>query len=174
MNILVAYASRAGSTREIAEFIGKKLEERGSKVEVREVCSAGDLAGYDAFVIGSALYQYHWLREAREFVSKNHSALSAKPVWLFSSGPTGPEPTDQKGRNLLDVSGPKEIDELRRLLNPRSHQVFFGALFPDRLSGAAGWFARRIPKDQTGDFRDWSQVEFWASRIADAFPLVGS
>jgi len=141
-------------------------------VDVSDVRSATDLRGYDAFVIGSALYQFHWLKEARDFVSAKREAIASKPVWLFSSGPTGRNPTDQKGRDLLEVSGPKEINELRWWLNPRSHQVFFGALFPDHLTGAAGWFARRIPKDQLGDFRDWDQIGSWASRIADAFPPV--
>lgn len=172
MKVLVAYASRAGSTKEIAEFIGKKLEERGSQVDVMDAGSAGDLSEYDAFVIGSALYTYHWLKEAKEFVSKNRSLLVTKPVWLFSSGPTGSKPTDRKGRDLLEVSGPKEIDELRSWINPQSHQVFFGALFPDRLTGVTGWFARRIPKDQVGDFRDWEKVGAWAARIADSLPPV--
>ena len=172
MKILVAYASRAGSTKGIAEFVGKKLDERGARVDVAEVGSARDLAGYDAFVIGSGLYMYHWAKEAKDFVSKNRAVLAAKPVWLFSSGPTGAKPTDAKGRDLLEVSGPKEIGELRRWVNPRGDQVFFGALFPDRLTGSAGWFARFIPKDQVGDFRDWGKIEAWAAAIADSLPAV--
>lgn len=171
MRILVAYASKTGATKGIAEFIAKKLEERGVLVDVQDVSSARGLGIYDAFIVGSGLYQYHWLREAKEFVSKNRAILAARPVWFFSSGPTGPKPTDQKGRDLLEVSGPKEIGELRRWVNPRGHQVFFGALFPDRLTGATGWFAKYIPKDQVGDFRDWGQIESWAGRIADGLGI---
>ncbi len=172
MRVLVAYASRAGSTRGIAEFIGEKLKTRGNQVDVLGFDSTENLNRYDAFVIGSAVYQYHWLKEAKEFVSKNSSILAGRPVWLFSSGPTGLKTTDSKGRDLREVSGPKEIDELRALIHPRDHRVFFGAFFPDKLTGAVGWFARRVPKDQVGDFRNWKEIEAWTNEIANALPAV--
>lgn len=172
MRILVAYASRAGSTKGIAEFIGEKLKECGADPDVQAVGSSENLSDYDAFVIGSALYRYHWLREAKEFVFQNRSILATKPIWLFSSGPTGPSRTDKKGRDLLEVSGPKEIGELRDWAKPRDHRVFFGAIFPDRVGGAMGWFARLIPKDETGDFRDWKEIEGWTKGIAAELPAI--
>ncbi len=172
MKILVAYASRAGSTRGIAEFIGEKLKARGNQVDVLAVESAEKLDRYDAFVIGSAVYQYHWLKAAKEFVSRNRSILVGRPVWVFSSGPTGLKATDSKNRDLREVSGPKEIDELREWIRPKDHRVFFGAFFPDKLTGAVGWFARRVPKDQVGDFRNWKEIETWTNEIANALPAV--
>lgn len=166
MKVLVLYATRAGSTKGIAEFIGKKLDEEGVDTDVLPAGSVRDLSGYDAFVIGSALYRYHWLREARELLSRQRRALTLRPVWLFSSGPTGPRRTDKKGRDLLEVSGPSEIGELRELAGARDHRVFFGAIFPDRLTGATGLFARLIPKEEAGDFRDWSEIGAWARGIA--------
>lgn len=139
-------------------------------MDVRGIDSVEDLTGYDAFVIGSAVYQFHWLKEAKRFVSQNRSFLASRPVWLFSSGPTGPKATDSKGRDLLEVSGPKEIGEIREWVNPRDHRVFFGALFRDRLTGAAGLFARWIPKEGEGDFRNWKEIEAWAASIAEALP----
>ena len=167
LRVLVAYASRAGSTKGIAEFIGEKLRENGTQVDVSDVGSASDLDKYDAFVIGSALYMFHWMKEANQFVSKNQQILSSKPVWIFSSGPTGTNPTDKKGRDLRAVSGPKEIDELRESINPRDHHVFFGAFYPDRVKGATGWFGRFVPKEDQGDFRNWSEIEAWTNNIAD-------
>ena len=170
--ILVAYASKAGSTKGIAEFIGEKLREQGIQAEVQDVGFAKNLIEYDAFVIGSALYQFHWLKEAKQFVSKNHSILANRPVWIFSSGPTGTNTTDAKGRNLREVSGPKEIGELQKSIKPRDHRVFFGALYRDRIKGAAGWFARWIPKDAEGDFRNWSEIESWTNGIAHSLEEI--
>ena len=133
---------------------------------MRSVDSVMDLSVYDAFVVGSALYQFHWMKEARQFVSRNRSSLAERPVWLFSSGPTGTKSTDSKGRDLRETSGPKEMDELRKMTNPRDHRVFFGALYPDRLKGTVGWFARWIPKEDVGDFRNWKEIETWAEGIA--------
>ncbi len=167
IRVLVAYASRAGSTKGIAEFITEKLRKNGVEAEAADVDSVNDLADYDAFVIGSALYMFHWLKQARQFVSENQSVLSTRPVWIFSSGPTGTEPTDKKGRDLKEVSGPKEIEELREAVNPREHRVFFGAFYPERLKGATGWFSRFVPKEDTGDFRNWAEIEAWTNSIAE-------
>jgi menaquinone-dependent protoporphyrinogen oxidase len=168
MKVLVAYASKAGSTKGIAEFIGEKLRGHGMLVDVLAVESVENLGSYDAFVIGSALYQYHWLKEATEFVFRNKTVLASRAVWLFSSGPTGTKRTDQKGRDLKEVSGPKEIYEIQKFVNPRDHRVFFGAFFPEKLKGAVGWFAKWAPKDTVGDFRDWNEIEGWSDQIANA------
>lgn len=168
MRVLVAYASRAGSTKGIAEFIGEKLEEKGVQVDRRDVNSSVDLAAYDAFVIGSAVYQYHWLKEAKGFVSKNRAVLASKPVWVFSSGPTGPSATDKKGRDLREADAPKEMEEIRDSIHPRDHHIFFGAFFPDRIRGAMGLFARMAPKEGQGDFRNWGEIGAWADGIASA------
>jgi len=172
-DILVAYASRAGSTKGIAEFIGEKLRKNGTQVDVCDVDSVNDLGKYDAFVIGSALYMFHWMKEAKQFVSKNRSVLSTKPVWIFSSGPTGTKPTDKKGRDLKQVSGPREIDEIRESLHPCDHQVFFGAFYPERVKGATGWFSHFVPKEDQGDFRNWSEIEAWTNSILEALPKAG-
>ena len=174
MKVLVAYASKYGSTKGIAEFIGEKLRQRGIEADVLEVGAVMDAGIYDAFVIGSAVYMFHWIKDARQFISRNRALLASRPVWLFSSGPTGSKATDSKGRDLREVSGPKEIGELRESITPRDHRVFFGALYRDRLKGAGGWFARWIPKEGEGDFRNWSEIEAWTNSIAEALSAVGS
>ena len=111
MRVLVAYASKHGSTKGIADFIGEKLRQAGLQADVFDVGHAENLGDYDAFVIGSAVYMYHWQSEATKFVSRNKPILSSRPVWLFSSGPVGKERRDAKGRDLLDplVCGPKNL-----------------------------------------------------------------
>ena len=168
MRVLVAYASRAGSTQGIAEFIGEKLQKGGMQAEVKDMSSVGDIDGYDAFVIGSAVYQYHWLKEAKAFVLKNRKVLASHPVWVFSSGPTGHSETDKKGRNLREVDAPKEGEEIREMISPRDHHIFFGAFFPDRIKGTLGFFARMAPKDEQGDFRNWDEIGTWTDGIARA------
>ena len=177
MKVLVAYASKAGSTKEIAEFIGKTLRERGVEAEVQDASSVLRPAAYDAFVLGSALYMFHWMKEAKQFVLKNRVALAGRPVWLFSSGPVGLQKVDSKGRDVRDVSvsGPKEIDELSEAAKPRDHHVFFGALYGDKVGGAMGLTYRFMRRSKAvresmpdGDYRDWKDIEAWANGIADA------
>jgi menaquinone-dependent protoporphyrinogen oxidase len=174
MKLLVAYASRTGSTKGIAEFIGEKVRGRGIQVDVQEVGDVHNVGDYDAFLIGSAVYMFHWVKEARQFVLRNRALLSSRPVWLFSSGPVGPQAKDSRGRDLRDVSGPKEIDELREMAKPRDHRVFFGALFGDRLGGTLGFTYKLIRRSKAaresmpeGDYRDWDEIEAWAIGIAE-------
>jgi menaquinone-dependent protoporphyrinogen oxidase len=177
MKVLVAYASKAGSTKGIAEFIGEKLRERGIEAEVQDAGTVRRPEDYDAFVVGSALYMFHWMKEAKQFVLKNRAALVGRPVWLFSSGPVGLQKVDSKGRDVRDVSvsGPKEIEELSEAVKPREHRVFFGALHSDMVGGAMGITYRLMRRSKAvresmpdGDYRDWKDVEAWASGIADA------
>jgi len=68
MTVLVAYASRHGATVGIAERIAVDLREAGLAAEARSMNDVADIDGYDAFVIGSAAYMFHWLKEATAFV----------------------------------------------------------------------------------------------------------
>jgi menaquinone-dependent protoporphyrinogen oxidase len=89
----------------------------------------------------------------------------------------GKEKKNAKGQDLLDpsVSGPKELEELRRQVQPRDHKVFFGALDGSRLTGLTGLGYRMARRSQAareampeGDFRDWNEIEAWALGVAGA------
>jgi menaquinone-dependent protoporphyrinogen oxidase len=171
MHVLVAYASRHGATQGIAERIAKILREAGLEAEARPAASVKTLAGFDAIVIGSAAYMFHWEKDATTLVRRNRATLAGKPVWLFSSGPLGTEPLDEEGRDQKVASVPKEIPELREAVNARDHQVFFGAYHPDQKPhGLAERFVRLMPAARdampVGDFRDWPEIEAWAAEIA--------
>jgi menaquinone-dependent protoporphyrinogen oxidase len=171
MHVLVAYASRHGSTREIAERIADTLRTAGLQVDAEPASSVRSLAGYDAFVIGSAAYMFHWLKEAAELVRRNRATLAARPVWLFSSGPTGNEATDATGQDQKVAAVPKDIAELAQAVNARDHQVFFGVFRRDRPPiGFAERFMSLLPAGTKGlpegDFRDWPEIEAWAAGIA--------
>ncbi len=148
MSILVAYASKHGATKEIAERIAEALRASGQEAEARPVRAAGDVSTYDAVVIGSAAYLGHWLKEAAGFVRGNRVLLETRPVWLFSSGPLGTQATDAEGRDVREAAEPKEIAELREAIQPRDHRVFFGALDPGRL-GFAERLIRKMPAART-------------------------
>ena len=171
MHVLVAYASRHGATRGIAERIADTLRASGLDAEIRPAAEVKSAAGYDAFVIGSAAYLFHWLKEATGFVRRNRAVLAGKPVWLFNSGPLGTEPLDAEGRDQKVAAVPKEIAELRQVVNARDHRVFFGAYERDRKPiGLGERFVSLMPAARDalpdGDFRDWPEIEAWAAGIA--------
>ena len=169
MEVLVAYGTKHGATQGIAERIGAKLREAGLRVDVRRAGDAGDLSGYDAFVIGSAAYIGHWRKDAAALVRNNRDLLASRPVWLFTSGPLGTEPTDAQGKDKRESAVPAEIAEFREAIGPRDHRVFFGALsrakldFGEKLLALLPAAKALLPE---GDFRDWENIESWAEGIA--------
>ena len=158
MTVLVAYASKHGATREIAERIADKLQRAVKEAEVRAVKAVTTPENYEAFVIGSAVYYGSWLTEATDWTLHNQNILAGRPVWLFSSGPLGNEVTDAEQQ-------PKEMAEFRETIAPRDQRIFFGALDPVFLSFPERMMAKavRAPK---GDYRDWEAVDRWAESIA--------
>jgi menaquinone-dependent protoporphyrinogen oxidase len=158
MRVLVTAATKYGATEEIAEAIGEVLRERGLDATVGRP-EAATVDGYDAVVVGSAVYAGHWLKPARELVDRQRAALAARPVWLFSSGPIGDPPKPEED--------PVDVAELATATGAREHRVFAGKLVRRQLGfgDKAIAVALRVPE---GDFRDWTEIRAWAAGIADA------
>lgn len=158
MKVLVATASRHGATAEVAQAIASTLRARGLDVDVRKVSDVDEVTGYDAVVLGSAIYLGEWLAEAREFVRVHQARLVERPVWLFSSGPVGdPALHDQ----------PADLGEVVEATHAWGHRTFPGrldhyALAEDEQQVVSHLHAR------DGDYRDWAAVRFWAGRIAES------
>ena len=173
MVILVAYASRHGSTRGIAERIAERLRADGLGAEARPAADVRDASRYDAFVVGGAAYMFHWLKDATRFVEKNRVLLAGRPTWLFSSGPVGTDTTDKDGRDVLETTVPREFASLGASIQPRDMKVFFGAMDPaakpigmaERAMSLMPAAKNALPK---GDFRDWPAIDAWADGIAAA------
>lgn len=158
MRILIATASKHGATEEIGQAIADQLGERGHDADVVTPEQVQDLSGYDAVVLGSAVYAGHWLRSALDLVDRHGDQLAQRPVWLFSSGPIGdpPEP-DEDPVDVADVSVVTEA---------RGHRLFAGRLDRSRLGFGerALVAALRAPE---GDFRNWDAIGAWADEIAE-------
>ena len=153
MRVLVGYASKHGSTREIAERIAAGLKQAGQVVELRSIAEPCDANGFDAYVLGSSVYLGHWNRGAVDFVHRNGALLSRHPVWLFSSGPLA-------GQERAD---PAELGDLSATVQLREHRLFGGALRSDRMSFAERLMAKALKV--SGDAREWDAIEAWADRI---------
>ena len=164
-NILVAYASKHGATKEIAEKIGEVLLQSGKQVDVLPVGAVKNLTSYQAVILGSAIYIGKWPKEAVRFLRANEKSLAERLVWLFSSGPTG------MGDPLELVEGQRFPAPLLGIINrihPRDIVVFHGFNNPAKLNIVEKWALRSIAKKPLGDFRDWNAIAKWASGMAFA------
>jgi menaquinone-dependent protoporphyrinogen oxidase len=162
--ILVAYATKHGSTKEIAERIGKVLRDGGLPVEIIPVKQVASLEPFRAVVLGSASYYGFWRREAVKFLKKRAAELAARPAWLFMSGPGG------KGDPVELLKGrvyPPGLQPTLDAIKPRDVAAFHGNTSPEKFSGWEKWVLRRVGSD-AADFRDWDMITDWAKSIAAA------
>jgi menaquinone-dependent protoporphyrinogen oxidase len=156
MTVLVAFATRHGSTRDIAEALAGTLNAAQIPAEARPIDEVTQLDPYAAVVIGSAVYYGQWMGEAHSFIETNAAALKSRPVWLFSSGPVGV--------TLKPEGDPQDVAALTAASGALGHRVFAGRL--DRaLFGFNEKLAAQVVRAPDGDYREWDQIADWAREI---------
>jgi menaquinone-dependent protoporphyrinogen oxidase len=153
-HVLVAYATKLGSTREIAEAVGARIRDHGAVVDVIAAADVTDLGPYDAVVLGSAVYAAHWRRDANRFVKRYLDALQARPVWLFSSGPL------DRSADWGRLPPPPAVERGTHAIEARDHRVFGGRLLAD-----APVDPQVLATHPIGDFRDWDAIRAWGDGI---------
>jgi len=90
---------------------------------------AGDLSPYKAIVLDSAVYIGQWQKKAATFLQANEKALAERPVWLFSSGPTG------EGDPVRLVKGwrfPTSLQPIADRIHARDIAIFHGGRWTRR------------------------------------------
>lgn len=156
--ILVAYGTKHGSTREVAEAVAGTLAERGFELEVRPAAQVGDLAPYDGVVVGGAIYTGRWHPDALGFLESHRDALAKLPVAVFGMGPRTLEPHDMDATRAQLLKALAKVPEI----NPFSVAVFGGVFNPRN---------HRFPFNHlpATDARSWTAIRGWAAEIAGVF-----
>jgi menaquinone-dependent protoporphyrinogen oxidase len=155
--ILVAYASKYGSTREVAESIAATLRERMLRVDVRPAGEVDDLDGYSGVVLGGGIYVGRWHRDARGFAKHYEDELAHLPVAVFALGPVDDVPEHWAGSEKQFDSAVEKLG-----FEPIAAAVFGGAVDPRKL---------RFPFSHmpAADVRDWGEIRGWADALAERF-----
>lgn len=161
--VLVAYATKHRSTQEIAEAITAELHANAHNADCRDAGEA-TAKGYDAVVLGSAVYAGRWRPEARRFLRHEHARLATIPFWVFSSGPVG-EQKDPVPPDAAKWLEPRSIVEAAEAAGVREH-VVFGGRVPSEPGGFLERAMQRNVPDEFSDLRDWDQIRTWAARIS--------
>ena len=157
MKILVAYATKAGSTAEVAAEIGRVIESKGGcQVDVRPVGKLNGVDGYDAVVIGSAIRAGKWLPEATKFVEKHRDTLGRVPVALFTVCLTLSEDTEENRRTVAAY-----LDPVCEIVQPVEVGLFAGVMDYSKLPFILRLMMKAMKSPQ-GDFRDWEAIRAWA------------
>ncbi len=155
-SILLAYATRYGSTQEVAEKITAALREAGLEVDIQPMQEVRRLDHYDAVVLGAALYNAQWHPDAHQFLTQHQDALKQRPVAIFALGPLSTSDAAMlRSRRQLD----KELAKYP-WLKPVALEIFAGKYDPTKPG--MGFFYRLLP---TRDYRDWDAIRAWANAL---------
>ena len=162
-SILVAYATKHGSTREVAEVIGETLRQQKLAVDVRSAGQVADVGTYDGVVLGGALYLGHLHRDARSFLARHRKGLGERPLAIFAIGPRTLEEADvEESRKQLehDLAKAPGID-------PFEIAIFGGVISPEKLR----FPFKRMP---ASDARDWEAIDAWAEIVVAELVTAGA
>ena len=153
--VLIVYASKKGSTREVAQAIADRLEVDGLRTVVQPAFDRVDLSAFDAVVIGGALYMGRWHRDARRFLHRHRQVLATMPVAVYGMGPTTMDEHAVAGSLAQLERGLGSVPDV----SPFAVTIFGGVLDPARLRFP---FNRMPPSDA----RDWDAIAAWADEVA--------
>jgi len=167
--VLVAYASKYGSTGGVADAIGKELCSSGADVDVCMLKNVGGLNPYRGIVVGSTIYRGKWLPEAVDFVERNRGVLQRVSVAYFLVCMNMREPTEENRRKVLAYLDPvlKAVPQVQ----PVKVGTFAGALDYSNLSLPIKAIMN-LKGGTEGDFRDWTAIRTWAEGLYS--PLLAS
>ena len=158
--VLIAYATKHGSTHEVAEFVAAHLADIGVEAHTLPAHVVRSLDEYQAVVLGAPLYMGRWHRDAREFLRRFGTELATRPLAVFALGPVEDAPKEWEGarkqfyKSLAHVPG----------VEPVTVGLFGGAIVPETLHFPFS----HVP---AGDLRDWEEIREWADRLPDALGL---
>ena len=158
--ILVAYATRCGSTAEIAVALGRDLQSRGYRPEVVPVARVSGVSAYQAVLLASAVRAGNWLWEATGFVRQHRHEIQNVPNAFFTVHMMnlGEDEKSRKGRLAY-------LNPIRELVRPDTEVFFAGRMDFTRLSFGERLLCRIIGGAESRDLRNWPAIHAWGSGV---------
>jgi len=160
-SVLVGYATRSGSTQEVAEAVAAALRDSGAEVDLRPMRDVRTLNGYRMLVLGAPLYMFRWHKDALAYLSRHQEAIQKLSVAVFALGPFHDEEKEwQSVRAQFD----KELAKLP-WFTPVAHEVFGGKFDPTKLRFPMNLIPA-LKKMPASDIRNWDAIRAWARDLA--------
>jgi menaquinone-dependent protoporphyrinogen oxidase len=169
--VLIAYDTIHGSTAEVAEYLGNELCDQGFRVDVLLAANADDISAYDAVIVGSALYGFSWLADAKQFLRDNQATLSQLPTAYFVVGASMYEDTPANREAVKRAFVDPVINQYPNI-TPLSVGTFGGAVnFDENKYNFIEKIVLRIVGLILGyrnnaDWRSWQAIENWGEDLA--------
>jgi len=192
LRVLLVYATRHGSTREVADAVAEELRAAGHKVDQRPAAEAPGPAGYDAVVVGGPMIM-GWHRQAVRFVAKHRKGLAEVPLAFFitAASLTDCGESDVQGVPIVKdpwlAKAPRNATKLRYReryarpdhylasvlkksspARPRSVAFFAGSLDVTTMNVFEKLFVLLVVGATPGDGRNWKAIREWGVGLGEA------
>lgn len=154
--VLVAYATRAGSTIEVADSIALTIAQQGYWVDLKHIETVDKLEDYSAVIIGSAIRMGNVTPEVKKFVERRKIELEKIPTAYFVVCLTLKDDTPENREKVTEYLAP-----LRTLVTPFAEGYFAGKMDYSKLKRIDRFIAKHVAKAPEGDFRDWEKIKAW-------------
>lgn len=159
--VLVAYASKAGSTAEVAAAIGNVLNKNGADVTVEQIKNVKDLSAYQAVVVGSLFRMGSWVGEAKSFIEKNKDTLNKVPTAFFTVCGTLKDDNEETRKEVAGYVSP-----ILQIIKPVENGLFAGKIDFSKMNFLDRMIMENMIKSPQGDFRNWDAINAWAASLA--------
>ena len=169
--VLIAYDTIHGSTAEVGDRIGKNLCDQGFRVDLLLAAHVEDISGYDTVIVGSAIYKFAWLKNAKAFLQKNQPTLAQLPTAYFIVGASMSEDTPENREAVKKAFVEPVLEEFADI-TPRSIGLFGGAVdFAANEYNLFEWVVLKIlglilGYTESADWRNWDAIDSWSKELA--------
>ena len=171
MNVLMTYSSGYGSTKEVAERISERLEEKsGFKLTLLSIDDVEDISEYDAVIVGSSVRADRPLANVRDFFAKHINVLEKKHLAIFSVCLAA---NCQEGHEKVKREYISQITDKYPKLEPLDTEAFGGKINFDQLNPVMQQLMKRVLQKTgiktlgTVDTRDWDFIDSWAESLRE-------
>jgi menaquinone-dependent protoporphyrinogen oxidase len=170
--VLIAYDTIHGSTAEVGDRIGKNLCDQGFRVDLRLAAHVEDISEYDAVIVGSAIYRFAWLKDAKAFLQQNQTALAQLPTAYFIVGASMSEDTPENREAVKKTFVDPVLEEFASI-TPLSIGLFGGAVdFAANDYNFFEWVVLKIlglilGYTEGADWRNWEAIDIWSEELTD-------
>jgi menaquinone-dependent protoporphyrinogen oxidase len=154
MKVLVVYATKNGSTTDVAQEIMLRLREYGCSVEIQPSKNVRSVKEFDCLVVGAPIYSGRWLSGAHRILKQ-----------VSKLGP------DQSPAIAVFALGPRRDEGPENWIVPRAQFDRALGKHPSVVPVSTALFGGADPpkKSPRRDIRDWDKIKSWADELAQLF-----
>lgn len=174
-NILIAYATWSGATREIAERIRDILKSKGFEISIKAAKEIKDINGYQSVLLGTSIHASQTVGAFRKFLARFNKQLITIPTAYFTVCANMMEDSEENRYETLGWL--RKVTDKYPDVNPISTGLFGGAVVTegkdfDKLNffikKVIGSMKTKMEEDYgKSDFRDWEKIEAWTLSLAE-------